>query len=362
MSDYNPGIESLFGYYYQIKTFVSLLANISEGQSIGYEYLDDVSIHDDSESNYCLENDKSSNNLYQVKKTTVDESVAKKVLYNWILSDNADCYSLIVSNGYTCDDFIINKKDVDELYDSIEKTQGASLSTKVYNKYKKNNEKNLFLEKVNYIRERYKLLSNYDCDLQIFENYKKLFHYDGDKNLYERRISCFLGKINTLILESIQNKKPYIISFLQINAIVEEVCNYINTDTYEIDYNIFCEKKSISLGDEKVKSSREYVQLKHCNLNESVIINRLKDELYYLDFRSYWLERNKTIKISNIENSAVSNFEDACIEVRNNNLPIERYSATIKKEISNTNNKMQSNGVYIALTNDIDKRISWKDE
>lgn len=362
MTDYNPGIESLFGFYYQIKTFVSLLANIYEGQSIGYEYLDDVSVLDDIESNYCLESNKSGNNLYQVKKTNVDEVVAKKVLYNWLLSDDAESYCLIVSNGYACDDSIINKKDIDELYNSIEKSQGLSLSTRVYNEYKENNKKDLFLRKVNYIRERYTLLSNYDCDLQIFENYKKLFHYDGDKKLYERRIRNFLDKINTLILESVQNKKPYIISFLQINAIAEEICNCINADTYEIDYNMFCEKNFISLRDEGVKLSREYVQLKLCNLNESVIINRLKDELYYLDFRSYWLERNKTIKIRNIENSAVSNFEDTCIEVKNNDLPIERYSATIKKEISNTNNKMQSNGVYISLTNEADKRISWKDE
>lgn len=362
MSDYNPGIESLFGYYYQIKTFVSLLSNISEGQSIGYEYLDDVSVHDDIESNYCLENNKSSKNLYQVKKTTVNESVAKKVLYNWLLSDNADSYYLIISSGYTCDDSIINKKDIDELYNSIEKTKSGSLSTRVYNKYKKNSKRDLFFKKVNYIRERYKLLSNYDCDLKIFENYKIFFHYNGDKNLYEKRISNFLGKISALILESIQNKKPYIISFLQINAIAEEVCNQINADTYEIDYDLFCENNSVSLSDEKIKSSREYVQLNYCNLSESTITNRLKDELYYLDFKSYWLERNKTSKISNIENSAVSNFEDACIEVKNNNLPIERYSATIKKEISNTNNKMQSNGVYISLTNESDQRVSWKDE
>ncbi len=362
MSDYNPGIEALFGYYYQIKTFVSLLANISEGQSIGYEYLDDVSVHDDIESNYCFENNKSGKKLYQVKKTNVDKNVAEKVLYNWILSDDADGYYLIVSTGYDCDDSIISKVDIEELYNSIERTQRLSLATRLYNKYKKNNKKDWFLKKVNYIRERYKLLSDYDCDLQIFENYKKLFHYDGDRNLYERRISNFLGEISTLILESIQDKRPYNISFLQINTIAEEICSHINADTYEIDYDMFCEKKSVSLRDERVNSSREYIQLKHCNLNESFIINRLKDELYYLDFKSYWLERNKTTRIHNIETSAISNFEDACIEVRNNDTPLERYSATIRKEISNTNNKRQSNGVYISLTNESVRKVSWKDE
>jgi len=361
MADYNPGIESLRGYYYQIKTFISLLASVSDGQSGGYEYCDDASIHDDTTSSYNIDK-KQGKNLFQVKKTNVDESTARKVLYNWLLAENADRYNLILAPNYKCDDCVITNINIDKLFDSLCETDGLSLQTKVYKKYKENNKKDLFSEKVEHIRSHYSLIPNYNCDEKIFENFKTHFHYASDTILYQKRIGKFVEKINTLVLEAIQNKKPYVISFTELNAIIENICMDICEDNYEIDYDMFCDYHPISLSDKKIQNSREYIQLEYCNLSKSMILNRLKDKLYYLDFQAYWLERNKTTKINNIEKTAVSNYEDSIVELGNDDSPVNRYSTTIKKEISNTNNKMQSNGVYISLTQETDKRISWKDE
>lgn len=361
MAEYNPGIEALSGYYYQIKTFVSFLANISDGQNGGYEYCDDIAICDDKESS-CNINLNRRKKLFQVKKTNVDENTARKVLYNWLLAEDADEYNLIVAPKYICKDDVITKTDINELYKSLCKTDGMSLQTKVYNKYKENNKKDIFSEKVEHIRSHYLLIPDYNCDEKIFENFKTHFHYTSDDFLYQKRIAKFVEKINTLVLESVHNKEPYVISFTELNAIIENVCMDISEDNYEIDYDLFCDYHPISLSDKKIQNSREYIQLEYCNLSKSMILNRLKDKLYYLDFQAYWLERNKTTKINSIENSAVSNYEDTLVELGNDDSPVNRYSTTIKKEISNTNNKMQSNGVYISLTQETDKRISWKDE
>ena len=65
------------------------------------------------------------------------------------------------------------------------------------------------------------------------------------------------------------------------------------------------------------------------------------------------------MKINNIEIAAKSNFEDAKIEI-DEDTPKKRYLQTINKQIDGTNS-MQSKGTYISLTNENDKRISWKD-
>ena len=354
MSSYNPGIESLAGYYFQIKVFISLLSKLQIDDEAGYEFLDDVSIIKDENSSYSFYANKK-RILYQVKRTDVKNDNIKKTLYNWLLAEDADEYHLIIAPSYAFNDEYLKEDKIQSFYDEIILTKGQSLQTKVYNKYKKNNLKDSFTKKMSHIIENLKIQNDYEPDNEIFNNYKLHFHFN---ECYIYRIKAFIEKITYNLLESINNGNPYIITGKNCLSLIEEICNSINEDNYERDYQDFIRNNPVELNSE-IKKSREYIQLTLCDLPENVIINRLQDCYYYNDFKNFYWEHNKKSKINNIESAALSNFEDAKMEI-DEDTPKKRYLQTIKKQI-NEINKMNSNGAYISLTKDDDKRISWKD-
>lgn len=100
--------------------------------------------------------------------------------------------------------------------------------------------------------------------------------------------------------------------------------------------------------------------MKYCGFNDEQIIRYLTNELYYQDFRDYKLEHRHRTLINTIETEAVQNHEDAKMFL-NNPEPLELFKETIRNKIINTTDRMQSNGTYISLTSDNDKRISWKE-
>lgn len=354
MSSYNPGIASLAGYYFQIKVFISLLYNLQIDDEAGYEFLDDVSIIEDEDSSYSFIKSKK-RIFYQVKRTNVPKDKIKKTLYNWLLADDADEYHLLIAPSYVYDDEYLKEDKIQSFYDELLPTEGQSLQTKVFNIYKKNNQKDFFIKKMTHIIKHLKINNDYNPDDEIVRNYKFHFHFNA---CYNYRIKAFVEKITYNVLESINKGNPYIITGKICLSLIEEICNSINEDNYEIDYQEFIRNNPVELNNE-LKETREYKQLALCKLPENVIINRLQDCYYYNDFRNFYWEHNKKSKINNIEATALSNFEDAKIEI-DEDTPKKRYTQTIKKQI-NELNKMQSNGTYISLTKDDDKRISWKD-
>ncbi len=191
MSSYNPGIESLAGYYFQIKVFISLLYKLQIYDEAGYEFLDDVSIIKDEDSSYSF-NTNQKKILYQVKWTNVQKDNAKKVLYNWLLADVADEYHLILAESYVCNDEYFKEDKIQEFYDEIIPTEGQSLQTKVYNKYKNGTNSDSFTQKITHIISHLIIHQDYKPDDEIFNNYKGLFHFTS---CYIFRIKAFIEKL-----------------------------------------------------------------------------------------------------------------------------------------------------------------------
>lgn len=85
------GINSLGGFAYQIKVFVSYMLSMDEGMQAEFETVDDIAISKMT-SDIIDDNEDKFRNLIvsangikaiQVKRTSITEKVAKQVLFNW---------------------------------------------------------------------------------------------------------------------------------------------------------------------------------------------------------------------------------------------------------------------------------------
>ncbi len=92
----NGGIYSLAGFAYQMKVFILQILQLQRGNVLEYETIDDVALKmtadniDKHEDQLCSVLTTTSRKAIQVKRTNVTNSVAKKVLKNWILADKSN--------------------------------------------------------------------------------------------------------------------------------------------------------------------------------------------------------------------------------------------------------------------------------
>lgn len=91
------GINSLGGFAYQIKVFVSYMLSMDEGMQAEFETVDDIAISKMT-SDIIDDNEDKFRNLIvsangikaiQVKRTSITEKVAKQVLFNWMLLEKS---------------------------------------------------------------------------------------------------------------------------------------------------------------------------------------------------------------------------------------------------------------------------------
>lgn len=359
MTDNNAGIIALGGFAFQILVFVAKLAEIEKNNIFNYEVDDDISsknISERDEWNGTLKTDNEFN-YYQVKKTNITESKAKKTLYNWLLTEKKGNYFLIVGKGYAIDDFFITTRNANAIYDDLDGSKSnKSLEKQVYLKYKVNNLFNEFLDKINDIRNHYYLEAEYDPREKIFRNYEKLMHKtSSDTTIYKRRLKKFCDQIQLDILEESGNNKAYSIDYDTFIRYIDEICTLTTNEEFISNYQAY--KNKIELNN-SIKNRREYLQLNECSLTEAQIITYLENELYYEDFKNYSIEHNNLIRIDNIEEEACQNFEESKDDEKNDT-PKKLLKDTTGKLITNTNDKMQSTGTYISLTSEESKRISW---
>lgn len=91
------GINSLGGFAYQIKVFVSYMLSMEEGMQAEFETADDIAISkmtpdiiDDNEDKFRnLIVSPNGIKAIQVKRTSITEKVAKQVLLNWMLLEKS---------------------------------------------------------------------------------------------------------------------------------------------------------------------------------------------------------------------------------------------------------------------------------
>lgn len=109
----DAGLNSLSGFSYQIKVFILKMTQLKGNQQVEFETLDDVTTRslsaDNTVTDFCIKRyvaaESSGIEVFQVKQTDVTKSVARKVLYNWLLAynENSDITSfhLYVDDQYS---------------------------------------------------------------------------------------------------------------------------------------------------------------------------------------------------------------------------------------------------------------------
>ena len=111
----NHGIISLSGFAFQIRVFIYYLSEISDGESLGYEVLDDIVLKNDNldeiDTNIFVKGTPTFKAI-QVKKSDLKQADMKKILKNWLIlelgDNNIDEYHLVLEGSMDGDYLIIN--------------------------------------------------------------------------------------------------------------------------------------------------------------------------------------------------------------------------------------------------------------
>ena len=113
---------------------------MKNGYTLEYETIDDVALKmaadklDEHEDDLCSIFTATSRRAIQVKKTQVTNSIAKKVVKNWILADknNADIEQFVLVTDREVDMDVFVDLDVDEIFKEVNAATGnKSIDAKV---------------------------------------------------------------------------------------------------------------------------------------------------------------------------------------------------------------------------------------
>lgn len=370
------GIYSLGGFAYQIKVFIYFLKSLNEGAKIEFEKIEDISITKSEEiekswgslCNKIIEDD--SHTVIQVKRTSLSQSDSFKVLLNWLLLEkselNIEKYILLTDDFYKNKDtmFIKSAKECfDKIISSKSKTDKSTIS-----KVKKNYANNYTQFEIDYlqIKKKYSYQSLNDIDQLINDGFSIHFRRVVNKVVYNFRITELITHITGKVLSSIGKGQPYTISYNEFMKIVEDITIRISEEIMIPSYIDFKKANPIDLEDLKIASSREFHQLVACGIDEKMITRHLEYNEFYKDYKFMHLENNKISLISNLEETAYDNFEDAKVSLqkKNEDDPYNRLEETKNRSNSYSNNNQIRYGVAINLTGEetAHNQISWSDD
>lgn len=373
----SSGINSLAGFAYQIKVFSLYAFELTENTAIEFETIEDVNLKaikpeqiDRLSQNFtCKSIGETSNSAIQVKHTDVDSSTAQKMILNWLLLENSehtiDNYVLFTDKIYQNSGAIF-AQDAHALFDEIvaSKKRADAAISKVKSAYKGHFDD--FAAAYQSIQDKYQFRDIEDIDLLIQQAASIHFRKSANEVVFYQRLKGFLMCITAEILDSISEKKPYIMSFKRFISIVEEISNCYTDKLTAPSYTDFKKVNPIDLNESEISTSREFLQLKSCKLPENAIKRHLSYGLYYHATSIKYLENNRTKKVEDILETTFENFEDAKLELQSQykDTPYNRLSTTKAKSNSNAENEQIKFGSAIYLTkDDIDeKQISWEDE
>lgn len=371
----NGGIYSLAGFAFQIKVFVLNVLELKNGYTLEYETIDDVALKmaadklDEHEDDLCSIFTATSRRAIQVKKTQVTNSIAKKVVKNWILADknNADIEQFVLVTDREVDMDVFVDLDVDEIFKEVNAATGnKSIDAKVK---KIGYSETELKQKVRDIVSMSSIQKYENIDEEIENKFNDFFiRYGVSEATYYIRIKEFLQQITVEILDAVGNGQPYLLTYESMSKIKNRIVTNYTDEKWEPSFSQFRRLKKVNLEDLAVIKSREYRQLKTCeSLKEEDIYRHLQWGEYYVNSKRGYYERGMAFLVEDIENTAYDNFCDAKMELRNRaeDTPDNRLIETKSKSNSKAVDEQIRYGVCINLTSeDTDEsiQISWKDD
>ncbi|API88769.1 hypothetical protein BKP56_05465 [Marinilactibacillus sp. 15R] len=373
----SSGINSLSGFAYQIKVFAYYAFDLKENMQIEFETLEDINLKSitpdtidiNSHKFICRVTDGSKNKAIQVKHTSISNSVSEQLIFNWLLLEssayNIEEYILFTDKNYqNKNDIFI--KDVKKMYKDIlqsNKNKNATVS-KVKALFEGDFAK--FEQKYNQIHNKYTFIDLEDVNAKTEDKASLHFRKAANVIIFQQRLGEFLQHITYKILNTIENKEPYILTYQEFINIVEDISNRFTKDITAPSYSNFKRIKKIDLKDSVLSNSREYKQLKTCKLPDSLIEQHLLYGMYYNETSLKYMENNKLNKIEEIEDTTFEGFENVKFSLirEKNDSPYNRLERTKKYPNSYAENDQIKFGASIHLTKKdvLNNQISWKDD
>lgn len=359
------GINSLAGFSYQIKVFISLTASLKQNKEIGFETLDDATVStnlDDLNANILTDTI-----AIQVKNTIMTKNTAFSVFLNWVLLENSDYHVskyILYTPTQTEEDFI-QTLDIDNFVKIIKDSRKKRNSHEYKAKQILLLSENKFIKKCNDIKQKYNV-HIFNAKTEIEDIYAHLFMKPSNEQVFYLRLNSFISEIQNQILNNIEQKKSYSLNYESFYRTINQIIQNISVDTPVESYSDFAKNNQIQYFTKEIIDSREYKQLKFCNLNDDLIKQNLMDEHYYQKTRLNYLEMCNSKIVNDIEQLTYDNFNEVKFDLQQNkqDTPYKRLKGTKEKENSYALNTNIKKGACIYLTrNEIQKQqISWKDE
>lgn len=357
---FEPGRVAQHGFEYQKFAFYYLISLFNRTYD-NYYYEGKEDLHFESK------NDKKSL-FVQVKTSKLSNEEKKKVLIKWLSLDKiADKYLLICEkyNSFDLDSI------ADEAIEIIKKAKNESplSNSKIaYEKYLTNNifDENrirLDIEKIKNNSLKTLILSSED----IFDDLRNQMKMAADNSFVidstlEERIYFMLDNILLKI------HKQYVSSGGTAYPVTVTYEDYINYYTearskYPLDYfngDYVALKKSNSASILIDENLREVKQIRKVNIPNSFIVTQLINEIFYKEFRNFYIERNLNSEIETVEEIAYQNYCLVKYEAfaKGDASPSNIYFGTLKKDIDSPLIKKMNGapfcryGCYIYLTSD----------
>lgn len=371
----NGGIYSLAGFAYQMKVFILQILQLQRGNVLEYETIDDVALKmtadniDKHEDQLCSVLTTTSRKAIQVKRTNVTNSVAKKVLKNWILADksNNDIEQFVLVTDRDISTDIFDNLDADAIYTEVISTKSKkSIDAKV--KLIGYSEENLKL-KIQDIISKANIQKYVDIDTEIIEGFDDFFIRSAVTDAtYILRIKQLIQQITVQILDAVSKGGSYELTYEKMCYMKNCIISEITDDKWEPKFSEFRKLKKVNLNDLAVIKTREYAQLKECTSLTSADISRhLQYGEYYENSKRSYYEIGMDDIVDDLEYTAYGYFCDAKMELRNRleDTPDNRLIETKLRSNSRAVDEQIRYGVCINLTSedtDDSIQISWKDD
>lgn len=371
------GINSLAGFAYQIKVFGYYAFDLSEDMQLEFETIEDINfkafkheqIDKHSQNFVCKISEGGVNKAIQVKHTSISNAVAQQMLLNWILlessSYNVENYILFTDKTYQNDGDIFSK-DPMTLHKIVVKSnmQKNATISKVKSLYETDYKS--FEEVYERIQKKFQFINLEEIDNETDIKASLHFRKAANEIVYYQRMNEFMQHITNRILKAIENKKPYILTYQEFISLVEDISERFTKEISVPSYTNFKKVNSIDLGNSELSSSREFKQLKACELPDYLLKQYLLYGMYYYETTLKYMENNRLNKIKDIEETTFEGFQNVKFNLMKskNDTPYNRLEETQKYPNSHAQNDQIRYGASIHLTKDDigENQISWEDD
>lgn len=366
----NHGIISLSGFAFQIRVFIYYLSEISDGESLGYEVLDDIVLKNDNldeiDTNIFVKGIPTFKAI-QVKKSDLKQADMKKILKNWLILElgdkNIDEYHLVLEGSM--DGELFDNKLVDALYHDIETSSSKRKDSLDQRLRAKKLTKDELETTIGIIKEKFQLQLN-NIDKLIDAKFTDIFHKVYSQVVYNQRVEEMCSHITCQIIKNARRRLTYSLDYKSFIDMVEDIARRFTKERSEPSYVDFKQTNKIDLEDLKIVTSREFIQLQYCDLTEGELKKHLIHKLYFENALRNSLETGLYRDYENLLETTYENYQETITELnrKKNDFPIERLIEINKKSNSYATNEQIKFGSSIYLTRDaeVDRLISWKDE